>query len=189
MNCNVCGKTEASIHLTEIVNNNMAEVHLCERCAQEKGSELGHQFSFSDLLAGLADFSPLMLSQAEAGQKCSSCGKSVADLGKSGRLGCPDCYKDLQKALLPLIKRVQRATQHVGKKPAAMAPKMKRQFALRDLQDKLRKYIQDEKYEEAAAVRDEIKKLEMGKLRAQDKKPESGGSEKSSKERTKDGIE
>lgn len=169
MTCNVCGKAEASIHLTEIVNDKMVEVHLCQHCAQEKGGEFNPQFSFGDLLAGLTDFTPMLLEQSEKVAKCSSCGQSVADFGKSGRLGCPDCYRTLGKLLIPVIKRVQRSMQHVGKKPQRLEPKVKRQLLLREMEEKLRKYIEEENYEQAALIRDEIRKFSEEKVRVDEK--------------------
>ena len=55
MICNLCGTQEASIHLTEIVNHQMIEIHLCETCAEEKGTDFKTHFNLTDLLAGLAD--------------------------------------------------------------------------------------------------------------------------------------
>ena len=162
MQCNVCGKVEASIHLTEIVNNSMTEVHLCEKCAQEKG-ELGAQFSFSDLLSGLSEWTPSPTGAGEVRHACPSCGFSLVDFGKAGRLGCPDCYYNLKKILLPLIKRVQHSTRHVGKRPSRVSSGAgqteKRQLVMRDLEEALQKYVAEENYEQAAAVRDEIRKL------------------------------
>ncbi len=164
MQCNLCSKAEASIHLTEIVNGKAIELHLCEACAQEKGTELNPQFSFGDLLAGLADFTPIMMNETTRLEKCTTCGQSVAELSKSGRLGCPDCYKNLQKSLVPIIKRVQRSAQHVGKRPQKISAKLKRQVTVRELEEKLKKFIEQEDYEKAAQVRDEIRKLAAEKL-------------------------
>ena len=174
MQCNICGKAEASIHLTEIVNDKAIELHLCEACAQEKGTELNPQFSFGDLLAGLADFQPIMMNETTRLEKCSTCGQSITELSKSGRLGCPDCYKNLQKSLLPIIKRVQRSAQHVGKRPQKISAKLKRQVTVRELEEKLKKFIEQEDYEKAAQVRDEIRKL------AAEKSGAAGGSAKES---------
>lgn len=172
MQCNVCGKSEASIHLTEIVNNNMVELHLCERCAQEKGGELNPQFSFGDLLSGLADISPMIFRESNLEGRCTTCGLSIGDLGKTGRLGCPDCYQSLGKALLPLIQRVQRSTRHIGKKPSRIGVKQKHQVEVRELEEKLRKYVQEENYEGAAQVRDQIRKLQVPS------RPRASGKEK-----------
>ena len=55
MTCDICGKKEATVHLTEIVNDKMTKLHLCEECAKEKGAEMEEHFGLSDLLAGLTD--------------------------------------------------------------------------------------------------------------------------------------
>ena len=39
MKCNICKKEIATIHLTEIINNKIKEIHVCEKCAKEKGIE------------------------------------------------------------------------------------------------------------------------------------------------------
>lgn len=159
MICNVCGKNEATIHLTEIVNNQAMEIHLCEGCAKEKGTDLKGPFSFKDLLTGLADFGQA-LSQTEAEEmKCPACGLTYKAFGKGGRLGCSECYRSFAKLLLPLIKRVQGSTQHVGKKPEKLSPAVKSQVELRNLQDELQRAIQVEDFERAAKLRDEIKTL------------------------------
>ena len=42
MICDVCGKKEATVHLTEIVNDKMTKLHLCEECATEKVDTEGY---------------------------------------------------------------------------------------------------------------------------------------------------
>ena len=166
MLCNVCSLDEATIHLTEIVNTKMVELHMCEQCAYEKGTDVKSFFSFTDLIAGIADPSKLMPGFSEApvekrqSVRCSGCGIAFEEFGKTGRLGCPECYQSFQKALLPLIKRVQRATQHLGKKPAKISGEVKYHMELRELHERLRKLVEQESFEDAAKVRDEIKQLE-----------------------------
>ena len=58
MLCQVCGKNPATVHFTEIHDNRMTEIHVCERCAEEKGmhaSAQQHKFEIADLLAGMVD--------------------------------------------------------------------------------------------------------------------------------------
>jgi protein arginine kinase activator len=160
MLCNVCGKNEASIHLTEIVNSQMLELHLCDACAHEKEGEAKTQFSFNDLLTGLADFNSVAGGEKRQTLKCQACGINFEEFGRTGRLGCAECYQHFFKALLPLIKRVQKGTQHVGKKPAKMQPDHRVHLDLRELRERLKKSIQLEEFEEAARLRDQIKQLE-----------------------------
>ena len=161
MTCNLCGVNEATIHLTEIANNQMVEVHLCETCSHEKGTDFKTHFSLDELLAGLTETGKT----AKGGEKspsfcCPECGMSYEEFGKAGRLGCATCYEAFAKMLLPLIKRVQRATHHIGKKPAKIAKSVRTVHDLRLLQDRLRKSIQSENFEDAAKLRDEIKKAD-----------------------------
>lgn len=173
MICNLCGSQEATIHLTEIVNNQMIEIHLCETCAQEKGTDFKTHFNLSDLLAGLTEINKA----AKPGEKkqitrCPQCELTYEEFGKTGRLGCAQCYESFSKLLFPLIKRVQRSLHHVGKKPSKIAGETSQVHDLRVLQDRLRKSVQMEEFEEAARLRDEIRQAE-DKMR----KPKKGKSE------------
>ena len=161
MNCSICGVNEATIHLTEIINNQMIEIHLCEACSEEKGTGFKTHFNLSDLLMGLTESEK----EAKTGEKkpqlrCAECGMTYEEFAKTGRLGCAECYNSFSKMLTPLIKRVQRSLTHLGKKPANVSQDVRSRHDLRLLQDRLRKSVQTEEFEEAARLRDEIKHLE-----------------------------
>ncbi len=160
MMCNVCGTNEATIHLTEIVNDQMVEIHLCEACAQEKGTEFKTHFNVNDLLSGLKDLAAEVVGSEKSPAKCPNCGLSYEEFGRTGRLGCAECYEAFTKLLSPLIKRVQHSLQHVGKRPSRLAPALRTNQDLRELQHRLAKSIQDEAFEEAARIRDQIRQLE-----------------------------
>jgi protein-arginine kinase activator protein McsA len=53
----------------------------------------------------------------------------------------------------------------VGKRPQKVSSKLKKQIAIRELEDKLKKFIEIEDYEKAAQARDEIRKLTAEKSR------------------------
>lgn len=161
MICNICGTKEATIHLTEITNGQMVEVHICETCAEEKGTEFKTYFNFGDLLAGIPGLDNVLES---SGKKtplvCPSCGMAYEEFGKNGRLGCAGCYEAFHRPLAIVIKQVQRANYHVGKKPSRVTKDVRSIHDLRRLQEKLRQSVQMEKFEEAARLRDEIKQIE-----------------------------
>ena len=162
MLCNLCGINESTIHLTEILNNQMVEIHLCESCAQEKGTDFKTHFNVNELLAGLTDVGKWPAGSEKSGaDECPGCGMTYEEFGKKGRLGCPQCYTAFEPTLLPLIKRIQRSAQHVGKRPSnSLFPEDRATNDLRTLQQRLRKSIQSESFEEAALLRDKIRKLE-----------------------------
>lgn len=163
MICNACGQNEATIHLTEILNAQMVEIHLCEACAEQKGADFKTHFDFNKLLASLADFGPALKGEEQSGLVCSACGMTTEEFSRTGRLGCAVCYQSFEKLLLPLLKRVQRDTQHVGKVPEQASPVLKRSAALRDLQGRLQKCVDAEDFEGAAELRDKISQLEEKK--------------------------
>ena len=55
MLCDECGKNKATVHLTEIINEQITKLNLCEACAKEKGSEAEQHFGIADLLSALSD--------------------------------------------------------------------------------------------------------------------------------------
>ncbi len=166
MLCDVCGKNPATVHLTEIVDDQMTELHLCEPCARQKSEQMESQFGLSDLLAGLADFEKKTPDKEEVALKCKSCGLTYADFKKVGRLGCSECYTSFRKYLAPLLKRIHGSSQHVGKSPlqdkapVGVRQAKKEDMGLPTLKEKLQKAIAAENFEEAARLRDQIRGLE-----------------------------
>ncbi len=164
----VCGKKEATIHLTEIVNGQVSEIHLCELCSKDHGADF-KQF-LAPLQAGVPDlagmFSKAMGLAPGQDMKCLSCGMTMRDFEKAGRLGCAGCYETFSPYLLPLIKRIHRHDQHQGKMGQVTDAKNEPQPAKKKISDlmllrkKLNECIKHEAYEDAAKLRDEIQKYE-----------------------------
>jgi protein arginine kinase activator len=170
MLCDVCAKFPATVHLTEIIDEKMNELHLCEDCARHKSAAMEQQFGLSDLLAGMADFQEPSNKEEEAVTiKCPSCGLTYADFKKIGRLGCGECYNVFRKYLAPLLKRIHGSSQHIGKNPAktkAATKPYKKKTSLLELKNQLQKAIREEAFEEAARLRDKIKEMEAKKNNA-----------------------
>lgn len=160
MLCDICGKNPATVHLTEIINDEMSELHLCEECARQKSIQMEQQFGLSDLLAGLAEFEKPTPEKEAVSLKCVNCGLTYADFKKIGRLGCGECYNAFKKYLGPLLKRIHGSSQHLGKTPIKIAKVTKKGVDLSTLRYKLQKAIETEAFEEAARLRDQIRELE-----------------------------
>ena len=164
MKCDVCGKKEATVHLTEVVNDRVTKFHICEDCAKAKSEDMQSHFGLTDLISGLVDFQPSLRGgevREDAGIPCPECGMTYEEFAKTGRLGCAVCYQGLSKVLMPLIKRVQRSTHHAGKKPRRLSTDDRAVYDLRLLQERLRKSVESEAFEDAARLRDEIKAAEQ----------------------------
>lgn len=188
MKCDLC-EQPATVHLTEIVDGVMTELHLCEECARKKSAQMEQQFGLSDLLAGMAEFGKPTKEVETTGLKCSNCGLTYTDFKKIGRLGCGSCYGTFRKYLTPLLKRIHGSSQHVGKVPptasktakvgkrkvpvrqeepaaaeidsgSAKPKETREQKDLKELRLRLQRAIETEAFEEAAKIRDQIKALE-----------------------------
>ncbi len=167
MTCDLCGKTEATVHLTEIINDQTRELHLCEVCAREKGEKAAQDFGLADLLAGLADFSAKTEQGAKAPLACAHCGMTYEEFRKTGRLGCGRCYESFYQVLAPLLKRIHGSIQHIGKTPAKLKRKAPRgPEDLVRLKERLKKVVASESFEEAVQLRDQIRALEAKLKRA-----------------------
>jgi protein arginine kinase activator len=119
--CDVCAKQKATVHLTEIINDQVTKLNLCEYCAKKKGSQMEQHFGIADLLQGLADPSEKGFSGSAAKIKCVSCGMSYDEFKKIGRLGCAQCYDAFRESLAPLLKRIHSSNTHTGKQPKGAA--------------------------------------------------------------------
>jgi protein arginine kinase activator len=159
MQCCVCKEKPATVHLTQIVGDKMQKLDLCEDCAKAKGVNDPTSFAMADLMLGLGASQELESASAGAESKCPRCGFSQADFKKSGRLGCPECYRTFAEGLAGLLKSMHKGTRHVGKAPEALRQSRDNVDRLKTLQKKLSKAIEDENYEAAAALRDEIRML------------------------------
>jgi protein arginine kinase activator len=162
MMCDICKESEAKVHLTQIVDGKMVKVDLCEGCAKEKGVSDPQGFSLADLLLGLGAAEELKAggSEGSAQVRCPACGFTQADFKKTGRLGCAECYRVFEAGLNSLMKAMHKAEQHVGKVPGKAARTQELGGKLKSLENLLKKAVEEEKYEEAAVLRDQIRTLE-----------------------------
>ena len=159
MLCCICKEREATVHLTQIAGDKMQKVDLCEECAKTKGVNDPTGFSLADLLLGLGASQEIEQSAGGGEIRCPRCSFTQADFKKAGRLGCPDCYKAFGEGLDGLLKSMHKGTHHVGKVPESLRQTRDLSDRLKNLQKKLAKAIEDENFEQAALLRDEIKQM------------------------------
>ena len=159
--CNLCAKHQATIYFKGVVNDQMVKLHLCESCAKKKGMihPIGQSIlSLGDMVAALAT-----LRKAEPPAllpSCKKCGLTYVEFKKSSQLGCSACYLAFSSFLGPLLERIHGSRQHVGKTLQRGAPEVNSLQELARLKVELRDAIQQEAYENAAALRDHIRALE-----------------------------
>jgi protein arginine kinase activator len=171
MICQECNQRPATLHFTKIINGEKTEVHLCEKCAQEKGEmfmfsgESG--FTFNNLLAGLLNMDSAFKQQSKNAFKqeeilqCERCGMTFPQFVKIGRIGCSHCYETFSEQLKPVLKRLHSGNwTHNGKIPKRNGEGIQLRKRIEDLKNELKSSIVQEEFEKAAKLRDEIRSLE-----------------------------
>lgn len=165
MLCQKCKKHAATVHLTEIINNEKREKHLCEQCAAMDGvtGSIVQEPIKGHVQQIMAKF---VMSQPEAKETsqltCDECGMTFLQFRNGGLLGCPNDYETFRTPLMGLLEKAHEGrTQHVGKIPGGRENKHKRQHALMRLTRELQDAVDIEDYERAANLRDQIKGLEQ----------------------------
>lgn len=153
MKCEKCGQNEASMHFVTTENGITNETYLCSDCAGDMGFA-AWPYSIKDM------FSSLLPPQQTYRKACSHCGTSLADVKRSGYAGCPHCYTDLREEMLPMIKAIHGSVTHTGSVPKHREETSKKDTAAEQLRAKLKQAIEQERYEEAAQMRDQIRNME-----------------------------
>ena len=187
MLCQKCNKNEASVKYTEIINGEKKEMMLCEECSHELGLDninFNMPIDFSSFFGGLLEdedynspeFMPLFQKVKEL--KCDNCNMTYDEFINQGKFGCPECYDVFSSKIDAILKRIHGSSEYLGRKAlnnksnkqnkhVGVAPlgdpqneKAKtKDGKLEKLQKDLKKAIAEERYEDAAKIRDSIKKI------------------------------
>ncbi|WP_373651897.1 UvrB/UvrC motif-containing protein [Schlesneria sp. DSM 10557] len=152
------------LHITELRHGEVQALHLCESCAQDYLNPSQAAKSASTADSGAAgDASEL----EELDQKvCPNCGISFKEFRAQGRLGCPHDYVVFADELMKLLENIHGETTHVGKVPKRSPQASQLQFQLIKLRNELRSSVEEERYEDAARIRDSIRELEESRSRS-----------------------
>ncbi len=155
MLCDICHKNDATISYTVVVGEKKTKLHLCEECAAKKG------FIKAFSLMNIQEFIPLDPNEPEVKNLiCPKCGLTYKELREQAEFGCSKCYKTFERKIIPLFQKIHGSTQHIGKLVCISAERDKKEMKIFKFKKRLDKAIKSESYEEAAIIRDEIKKWE-----------------------------
>lgn len=184
MLCQNCGENEANVRYTQIINGEKKEMILCEKCSKNLGIEdidFSMPIDFSSFFGGILgceneqDF--ISLNKRLENLKCKFCGMKYDDFTKTGKFGCGSCYEAFSEKIDPILKRIHGSNRYIGKKIEILDKNITKEQKtskeeektkvnisevqkIERLKNELKQLIKEEKYEEAAKIRDEIKNIE-----------------------------
>ncbi len=170
MKCTHCNEREANTHIKRIINGKKEEMHLCEECARELGvmEEFSFEpFSMDSLFGNLLGAGAKAFNSLSGIDRCTYCGTTFNDIVNSGRVGCAHCYDKFEQKLSPSIEKLHGRTKHIGKSISyteESEEKAEEPSELEKLKEDLKLAIQEQRFEDAALLRDKINELsEEGK--------------------------
>ncbi|MBN2476414.1 MAG: UvrB/UvrC motif-containing protein [Pirellulales bacterium] len=171
MKCQKCDK-QATFHITELTGGKPQELHLCEDHAREYLTSSGAEpTNTSSMAAALAQQVAQQMAVGQTAeelaeldqQSCPVCGITFYQFRSQGRLGCPHDYVCFQPQLEPLILNIHGESEHKGKSPRRAAGSAKRTQLIR-LRREMKEAIEEEDYERASQLRDQIRETEKEEL-------------------------
>lgn len=183
MLCENCGENEANVRYTQIVNGVKKEMKLCKNCADELGigdMDFNMPINLSSFLSDFFDdtsdtFLPEFIKKEEL--QCDECGMTYDEFVHTGKFGCAKCYDIFSNKIDPILKNLHASNRHIGRKGKITNPVLDKDTIKKEVEKKetkqdseiskidslkedLKQAIKEERYEDAARIRDEIKKLE-----------------------------
>jgi protein arginine kinase activator len=164
MKCQQCDKP-ATFHITELTGGKPQELHLCEEHARQ------YLTASSEEPTGTSGMAAMLAQQMVLGQTaeelaqldqqaCPVCGITFYEFRSQGRLGCPHDYVCFQTQLGPLIANIHGESEHVGKRPHRPGGGSEKRTQLIRLRREMKEAIDEERYERASSLRDEIQRIE-----------------------------
>ncbi|MFH2036572.1 MAG: UvrB/UvrC motif-containing protein [Candidatus Zixiibacteriota bacterium] len=163
MDCQDCKKQEATVHLTQIINNEKLVLSLCKDCAARRGfhSPLDNvPFPLADILSGIVQqkYTPKVREDI-VDLKCEFCGKTFEEFTQQGRFGCGKCYDAFRERLEYIMRKIHGSSMHKGKLPVGVKDEKLPIIEEERLEDELQKAISAEDFERAADLRDKLKTI------------------------------
>ncbi|HNW86528.1 MAG TPA: UvrB/UvrC motif-containing protein [Candidatus Limiplasma sp.] len=156
MLCEECQKNPATVAITVITGNETATRHLCQECVEKMESS----FAKGDMSSFLSSLLSILSKETqESAIRCDACGLTYEEFQNSGKLGCAHCYEVFSEQLKPLLLRVHGRSQHAGRVPQGHRQELQLEQCLAELKARMEKAVATENFEEAAALRDEIRAL------------------------------
>jgi protein arginine kinase activator len=171
MLCQDCKKQTASVHLTQIVNNEKIVLSLCKDCAAKRGfhSPLDNvPFPLAEILSGVIKQQFPEKAESIPDLKCSNCGLTFEQFTQQGRFGCGQCYKAFRSRLELIMRKIHGSSLHKGKLPVTSSEHPLPVKEEERLEAELKKAIDAEDFERAADLRDKLKAMRKAHLVARD---------------------
>ncbi|PTJ38134.1 excinuclease ABC subunit B [Staphylococcus simulans] len=130
---------------------------------QNNQDDMEGSFVIKQILQHLASKHGIQLEDLSVREekKCPTCHMTMKDIAYKGKFGCAQCYTTFKEDIVDIVRRVQGGQfEHVGKTPVSFQHKLALKKKIEAKNKYLQELIEQQAFEEAAVVRDEIKALQ-----------------------------
>jgi protein arginine kinase activator len=171
--CQICGQREAQIRFTEVRREGKDTLLLCAACGLERGIPLdppqGELLDTREIWASIVSRFAASRAEEEDSLACPHCGWTFRRFEAEGRLGCPECYQTFMGDMTRLLKEYHGADRHRGKVPHDFGRRIDLRRRILSLKEGIQMAIGEERFEDAARLRDEMRDLDEELQHAQGK--------------------
>lgn len=167
MVCENCKQRHANVTVTQVQNGQKLTHHYCEVCASQF-----HPFHYEvqEEPISLQQFisnwfgSPVQQSfqnkQPQQTLSCPKCNFTYRQFLKQGKFGCAECYQVFYEHLPAIFEKLHGGTEHVGQITQTANETEQVIQQIEALRQQIREAIEQERFEDAAQIRDQIKVLQ-----------------------------
>ena len=162
MKCDSC-QAKATVFYTQVTEGKLKKFVLCESCAEAKGITNPEGLLAAEELLGAATTPVAPAAEVfpiESKESCSECGFTMEDFRKVGRLGCAECYQAFAGDIAQRLPSLHKGIIHKGYMPEGLFKQQAVRREHSDLVAKLEAAVLEERFEDAAKLRDRIEELE-----------------------------
>lgn len=171
MICENCKQRPATVTVTMNKGNEQIVKNYCEVCSSKsdfiQSGQDSKPMSIEEIFSSWFGI-PAWSKDAPESKKsqqdelhCSSCLMTYNQFLHEGKFNCPSCYESFHEQLPAVFKRLHNgATEHVGKMPGGLNNRYQIKKEIEQLRAQMKTVVQEEKFEEAANLRDQIHALE-----------------------------
>lgn len=157
--CDVCRKQDATLKVNQVDSEGRTtELWVCADCARQRGFTAVEELK-ADVAEVLAELQT-RIEDKDGTLVCAACRMTYAEFKRLGRVGCARCYEAFHDRLVPLVRRIHGAVQHVGRTTKVGRKRAQERLTLERLRTDLKQAIEGEDYERAAALRDQLRRAE-----------------------------
>ena len=158
MICDMCKLNEAKVSVEQVADGVTKTIYLCPACSQRLGFGMFSETIDISITKILGDKDN---DDGRKSEQCPVCGLSFREIESKKMIGCPECSSFFKAEIMEILGKKKKNLKYSGFITDEQSSEtFFETHSSEELHEELKKAVETEDYERAAALRDEIKALE-----------------------------